>query len=319
MDASLIANAAGTDASTALAADVFDFGEAAQGALVRHVFEVRSAGQRPVRIVSTAIPSFLRVREVPREVAPGGVEPLEVDLPLASFTGAVDAPLHLATDDPTRPRLNYRIKGKVSDEVVLEPRAGLLLRVAGGDAGEAQAELHFRGDAPVEASVAGGDVAGLEITLERIEPGRRYRLRAKLPPGLRAGAQRGVIALRTAHQRVSEVLVPVEVVVLPELIVTPPSVTLTAGAPRGWVRVQSARGLSLGVLDVRSDLAFVSAALVGGAGRAASKRVVVEARPDQAPAADASGELILKIEKPWAGADRVEELRVPVRWRANDK
>ncbi|MBI4604566.1 MAG: thioredoxin domain-containing protein [Planctomycetes bacterium] len=294
---------------------VHDFGAAALGAAVRHVFELRNDGPRPLKVTSVTAPPALEVRRVPREVAPGAAERLEMALITGWASGAIEVSLRLETDDPARPALVFGLRGIVSEEVQVHPAGGLSLRAVAGEAAEAAAELHIEGGEPREASVAGTDVAGLEVVLEPVLPGRRHRLRARLGPRAAVGELRGLVTLRTSHPRVQEVLVPVEAIVLPEIAVTPPVLVVRDPSKPLHVTLESSRGTPFTVRQARSDLPFLRLVPLP-APPGPRQRVEIRVDAGWLPAAAARGEVRLALEGVGEPAGALREVAVPVEWAA---
>ncbi len=300
--------AEGTGAET-----THDFGEVASGAAVVHVFEARNDGTAPWQITSSAVPSVLEIREIPREIAAGAAEPLEAMLVTGWSRGKVEAGFRLGTSEPSRPALVFRLRGVVSEEVEVVPAGGLSIRAVAGSAAEASAELRFGGNLPREVTVLGSDVPGLEVHIEPLEPARRFRVRAKLAPGAPAGARRGTIRLKTSHERVPEVVLPVDALVRPEIVVAPPMLVARDAAKPLWIRLQASRGAAFTIQAARSDLAFVRAVPVSGP-PASDQRIAVRLDGSKLPRASARGEIVIAIDPAPGAPLTVRELRVPFRW-----
>ena len=298
--------------------EAFDFGEVASGAAVIHVFEARNHGTQLLRITSSVLPSVLEIREIPPEIAPGAVQPLETLLLTGWSRGKVDVGFRLFTNDSTRPALAFRLRGIVSEDVGVVPAGGFSMRAVAGDAAEAAVELRFGGTAPREVAFLGSSVAGLEARIEPLEPGRRFRVRARLAPGAPVGERRGTLRLKTSHERVPEVLLPVDVLVRPELLVTPSPVLARDAAKPLWIRLESGRGVPFTIQEARVDLPFVSLVPVPGP-PASGQRLAVRINGSKLPGASARGEILILLE-PAPGATWTQrELRVPFLWDPGER
>ncbi len=295
------------------AATTHDFGEVASGAAVVHVFEARNDGTAPLKITSSAIPSVLEIREIPREIAAGAAEPLEAMLVTGWIRGRVDAGFRLGTNDPSRPALVFRLRGVASEEVEVVPAGGLSIRAVAGSPAEASAELRFGGNLPREVTVLSSDVPGMEVHIEPLETSRRFRVHAKLGPGAPAGALRGTIRLKTSHERVPEVILPVDALVRPEIVVSPPMLVARDAENPLWIRLQASRGAPFTMVAAWSDLAFVRAVPVSGP-PASDQRIAVRLDGSKLPVSSARGEIVIALDPAPGAPLTVRELRVPFQW-----
>lgn len=100
----------------------FDFGEVFQGEKVRHVFEFVNKGDETLRIDrvrSSCGCTAVLVSE--KSIPPGAKGEIQANFDSTRFRGAVSKTIYLYSNDPVRPTMQFQIKGKVLETVVVEP------------------------------------------------------------------------------------------------------------------------------------------------------------------------------------------------------
>jgi hypothetical protein len=100
----------------------YDFGEVFQGEKVRHVFEFVNDGDETLkieRVRSSCGCTAVLVSE--KSIPPGGKGELQANFDSTRFRGSVSKTIYLYSNDPVRPVMQFYIKGKVLETVVIEP------------------------------------------------------------------------------------------------------------------------------------------------------------------------------------------------------
>lgn len=100
----------------------FDFGEVFQGEKVRHVFEFVNQGDETLkidRVRSSCGCTAVLVSE--KSIPAGGKGELQANFDSTRFRGSVSKTIYLYSNDPVRPVMQFVVKGKVLETVVVEP------------------------------------------------------------------------------------------------------------------------------------------------------------------------------------------------------
>lgn len=101
-----------------------DFGEIEDTGRIEHTFELRNAGDAPLRIVRLKPSCTCTLVALPAHpLGPGETLPLKVSLELKGLQGPVRKSILLESNDPQRRRTFLWLSGRVRRELYLEPAA----------------------------------------------------------------------------------------------------------------------------------------------------------------------------------------------------
>lgn len=102
---------------------VFDFGTVAQGKRVDHVFSLKNKGDAVLTIGQVSTSCGCTVADVStRTVAPGKSAEIRVSFNSANFSGSVSKSITIQTNDPKAPTYSLIMKGKVFEEISVNPK-----------------------------------------------------------------------------------------------------------------------------------------------------------------------------------------------------
>ena len=161
----------------------YDFGEVFQGEKVRHVFEFVNEGDETLkieRVRSSCGCTAVMVSE--KSIPPGGKGELQANFDSARFRGSVSKTIYLYSNDPVSPVVQFYIKGKVLETVVVNPAQINFGKVVAEKPVTSTVVLRNQGEKPLtlgkpystaaelvvkmpEASFAKGDEVTLELQL----------------------------------------------------------------------------------------------------------------------------------------------------------
>lgn len=163
-----------------------DFGEVLQGTVVSHAFVLRNARSTSVRISGIQASEGLAMSAVPVSLPADGERTLPVTLDTNSIAGPVAASLAVTLDDGESQL--FELVGRVKPPIEVRPRPAFFVSTQKGKAKQATLELVNHEPAPVTLSLPPQAAdARYRLTLQELEPGRRFRLTLTVnddaPPG----------------------------------------------------------------------------------------------------------------------------------------
>lgn len=235
--------------------DIFDFGTIPRGAVIEGTFQLKNPTDRRLALDRLIVPVTVELSELDPGVEPGKTLTFQARYFSGWSEGPVQVYFELRTADPGSRRFRYLFTGTVSTEVTLQPPSGIVARAIEGDPLEAEGQVVFAGSGAVGLELIESSVEGLEVTVEPVEAGRRYRVVTRQRRAREEGVEAGQILLKTTHPRFellafryqSEVLP--ETVVSPRIIVVDPAHVLPDEQGRRvsshWLRLKNTRDLRL--------------------------------------------------------------------------
>ena len=173
--------------------------------------------------VTSSNPSLLDA--IARPMTPEEMGPLKVTkgfaivvtLKPSSNLGAFAEEILVETDHPMKSEVRFKVAGKVTGIMSVLPEKVSVRGANAVDGGLENLKILVRGRSTVAFTVekkpAGLDLAIEPITLAPGAKGSQYKLVAKVPPGTEAGRIVDEIILKTDDPKVTELKIPVDVIV----------------------------------------------------------------------------------------------------------
>jgi hypothetical protein len=171
--------------------------------------------------VSTSKPGLIVAHMTP--MAPAEAKKLKVDagheviveIKPGMALGQFHEELIIETDHPKEPRLKVTVAGKVKGPITVVPEGLRMSNVAGLRGASGEITLLVRGGQETHFEVD-HKPAKLEVIITRDDTPTmkgRYRMTVQVPAGTPAGPVHDEIVLRTDHPKVSELKIPVNILV----------------------------------------------------------------------------------------------------------
>ena len=247
----------------------WDAGRVEAGTEIRHTYELRNTGPRPLQI--SAKPSCgCTTADYDKEIPPNGVGKLTAVLDTTHARGRVEKVVTVTTNDPMQPAITLTILGEIVRALVVEP--GDQPSVHGPFHSLRPVDLTVRApdDAPFVITSVDDD-AMLRATVAPVEDEtaaganghRRYRVTLTPRADLEVGIHHTTITLHTTAPRAESFALPSTIVVAGPLVALPPEFRLSAALPpSASVRITAADGSTFRVLETSSpDLDLVAEAV----------------------------------------------------------
>lgn len=206
---------------------VYDFGQAAETALITRVFVLRNSGDQPVRIDRVqAACGCMTTGLTSSEIAPGGTAELTVNVALRGRSGAQRFTVRVRSNDPVNPLMTLTVQGTVAEDVRVRPLQVAFAKVRAGEIAQARVTLESAG--PENFSITGVESsdARLHVDAPAGQAGRVFTLNISVNPAATDGEFRGEVTVHTDHPRRPLIHIPVSLFTKPSVVVRPTALTL---------------------------------------------------------------------------------------------
>ena len=221
-----------------------DLGDRFAGEEVPLKFTVKNEGIAPLLIKSVgAACGCLAAKPVwPEKVEAGGSGTILVPIDTRKFQGSVSKTFAILTNDPAKPKLIVRMRGRVQKVFGISPS-----EVAFGKV-DPKAEPQSRTvtitnltDNPLSLTMPEEAPAGpFTFRLETVEEGKKWAVHVTTKPPFQTGLNTVTAVLTTNHEKIKKVKVEFSAYLAPAVQVIPPKLVIPGGAlPRAMTRILS--------------------------------------------------------------------------------
>ena len=158
-----------------------DWGQLLHGDITSHAFEVRNGGDTPLLISKVLVSCGCARTQFDETIPPGGKGKVTVWIDTATLFPSPEIYEKSATiisNDPARPRLELKMRGRVAPLIELDPR---LVSLAGPTGAPLEMAVMVSVAEGLRAVVRGASTrhGNAEATVEEVEPGTTYRIHLK--------------------------------------------------------------------------------------------------------------------------------------------
>jgi hypothetical protein len=150
-----------------------------------------------------------------KEVPPGESTEIKIRYNSEGKQDHVTSSVIIESNDPARPRIEFRISGIVKRAVRRDPLGGFVVRTLDPNAGQtATVRLENQTDEPMQIKLASCTVPGLDVEITAVTAGRVCEAVARTTKTMRHGVTRGEVVFSTGLQREAQVSVAVTIQVM---------------------------------------------------------------------------------------------------------
>jgi hypothetical protein len=210
-----------------------DIGTVYAGEPVRFAYVVENEGSEDLHILEvTTTCGCATTGEYDHVVAPSGKIRIPMVVTTLGFGGIdLDKAVTIRSDDPRRPLVRLRLRGRIRDRIRLEPRSGALMgRVLPGAEVEREILLTNEVDTPLHLALRPGTGnEAFSSELETLVAGQEYRLRIRFRAPEEGGSFRENIVLETGIADPPTLAVHCSALVPRRIEVVPPSLVVASG------------------------------------------------------------------------------------------
>lgn len=235
----------------------WDAGRVEAGTEIRHTYELRNRGSRPLRI--TVKPGCgCTTAAYDKEIPAGGRGTVTAVLDTTHVRGRVEKIVDVLTDDPKQPVVTLAILAESVRALVVEPGDQPTLRAPVGTLAPLALTVRAPDEAPF-AITAVDDTPMLRATFVPADgapggptaPHRRWRVTLTAAADLPVGIHRATVTLRTTAPRAARFALPSTLIVAGPLVAAPRELRVGAHHPTAGVRVASVDAAAFRVLRVQ--------------------------------------------------------------------
>jgi hypothetical protein len=201
-----------------------DFGTVAQGFLVRKSFTIANEGSALLIISGMKISARGMTVRVKPEILPGETATVRVEWDTRQQSHDVEGRALLLVNDPENPRVALVLSGTVVPALDILPSPLVFFSVFQGDGAERVLSFVNNQSDPIQVTGLEREGTHFEAAHTVLEPGYRYEIRITVPPELETGRFREALYIVTDDPSRPRLRAEVNVLVKPDLFVTPEAV-----------------------------------------------------------------------------------------------
>jgi hypothetical protein len=207
----------------AIDSDVFDFGTMDAQSLGKHEFVVGNVGNAPLKLTKGSTTCKCTISALNKEtVFPGESTTVTIDWTPKGYLGDFEHSARVETNDPMRPELTLKVKGRITTVLHASPSELVFTRVPAGQATQGDVRLYAFASDSME--VTGYDLKEpstanfFDVNFERMTSSQvsgeadaksGYLMQVSVKPGLPQGPFRQTILVRTNLASAPVIEVPV--------------------------------------------------------------------------------------------------------------
>jgi len=167
------------------------------------------------------------IKTYDRQIAPGKEGKVPFTLNTRGMQGTVRKSVTIWTNDPSDEQTRVSIHGTVMQLVQMDPQRGFVFgRIQPSQSQTKQVELTSNADQPLELEIVEATPKGFDVTLETLEEGKRFLLKAQMQPPLERRMHRGHVVLKTNLAKMPQLKVPLSAYIPERVTVVPRKIIL---------------------------------------------------------------------------------------------
>ena len=202
-----------------------DLGTVTAGETVKYAFKLRNVGDAPLEILKVkGTCGCTVIKTYDRTIAPGAVGEIPLVLSTRGMKGPFAKTVKLETNDPSQPKVNLKLTGKVFQWIEMSARGGVNFgRVLTSHAEPVTRTITLTSNADVPMTMELVKVTNERFTaeLKMVEQGKTYELTARIIPPFELGAHKASVELKTNLAKMPKYNVRLTLYVQPRVSVMP--------------------------------------------------------------------------------------------------
>jgi hypothetical protein len=247
----------------------YDFGRAASGEKVRHIFTVTNTGNRMLEITNVRPGCHCTTAgDWTHRIEPGqtGVIPIQFDS--AQNSGNITKTVDVYSNAKNQPRLTLFLKGAVWRPIEINPQTAFINIPADTTNRESTTvKIVNKTDSPMTLSEPTSTNPSFSAELKETQPGKEFELVITAEPPFTVGNAPGTISMKTSLTNSPAINITAVARVAPAIQVNPPQFYLNALPNRWYTNRVSIRG------NIASNVLILSNAI------ASDSRIEVRLEP----------------------------------------
>lgn len=212
-----------------LSQESWDFGKVWHPESPTLTLVIRNEGTADLRISQVKTTCGCTVADPERDVIPPGESTsVRVKYDTRGKQHDVSSKVIVESNDPTRPRVEFPIKGHVRRAVTRTPLGGLVIRTADTSPGQiGRLRLENQTDQPMRLRIVRGGIDGVDLRVEEVTPGLTYDVVGKTTRRFEPGVQRSDLVLSTGLTREPTMTVALQLRIMAMVEPIPRAIYLT--------------------------------------------------------------------------------------------
>ncbi len=213
----------------------YDFGKAAAGEFVKHVFIVTNAGTATLEITNVH-PSCgcTTAGDWTRQIAAGNTGTIPIQFNSSHYSGNVSKSIEVYSNAKNQPRATLLLRGAVWKPIDVTPQTAVItVQPDSTNAASTSVRIVNRSDSPVTISEPTSSNKSFTTELKTVTAGKEYELIITVQPPFENGRIPATISLKTSLASVPSLTVTAIATVQPAVQVSPSQINLSP-SPGRW-------------------------------------------------------------------------------------
>ena len=201
-----------------------DFGSVEQGSKVVHQFTIRNEGTVSLTLTKLSFSELGMTAKMKPAIPPGEETALSIQWDTTRLKGAVVGKAVLEVNDPATPQITLVLKGVVKPGIEFLPYQAIFASVYRGESGHRSVRIVNNRERPLGITRVEQQGEHFHAGIKPIESGKLYELEVTVPATVPTGRYTEAVFLYTDDPTMPRLMVPVNVLVKPDLYANPETV-----------------------------------------------------------------------------------------------
>jgi len=201
-----------------------DFGSVDQGRKVVHQFTIRNAGTASLTLTRVLLSESGMTAKMKPAILPGEEATFTVEWDTAGVKGAVEGKAVLELNDPAKPQITFVLTGVVKQPIEFLPYQAIFASVYRGESGHKSVRIVNNRERPLDISRLEQQGEHFHAAITPVESGKLYELEVTVPATVPTGRYTEAVFLYTDDPKMPRLMVPVNVLVKPDVYANPETV-----------------------------------------------------------------------------------------------
>jgi Protein of unknown function (DUF1573) len=201
-----------------------DFGSVEQGSKVVHQFTIRNEGTVSLTLTKLSFSELGMTAKMKPAIPPGEETALSIQWDTTRLKGAVVGKAVLEVNDPATPQITLVLKGVVKPGIEFLPYQAIFASVYKGESGYRSVRIVNNRERPLGITRVEQQGEHFHAGIKPVESGKLYELEVTVPATVPTGRYTEAVFLYTDDPTMPRLMVPVNVLVKPDLYANPETV-----------------------------------------------------------------------------------------------
>ena len=201
-----------------------DFGSVEQGSKVVHQFTIRNEGTVSLTLTKLSFSELGMTAKMKPAIPPGEEAALSIQWDTTRLKGAVVGKAVLEVNDPATPQITLVLKGVVKPGIEFLPYQAIFASVYKGEPGHRSVRIVNNRERPLGITRVEQQGEHFHAGIKPVESGKLYELEVTVPATVPPGRYTEAVFLYTDDPTMPRLMVPVNVLVKPDLYANPETV-----------------------------------------------------------------------------------------------